>query len=261
VPVATTSYVYGGCIDVFILLDRIAVFNRTVKRYLKFNAYEVCFVLLIFSIAMEIPDDMGNMPSSVTVQLNSTENFTVWFLNNTPFAASKLGKTMLITIYIMRDFGGLMAQIILNLVSIYFLKAHFKKKINLMRRNTRVLSTVATTFAQGNQARRMSNVASDERISSMESKATLMVIIMCILSAVEHLLVLISYIYPLIDVGLTTFILYAISDFFWVLRRVFDFVLFFIFNSNFRKVCLSRFKISTTESYFFINFNLVTYSN
>jgi hypothetical protein len=263
VPLTTTNYVYSGCIDVFILLDRIATFNSKVKKLLKYNAYKVCFVLFIFSIAIEIPDDMGNMPSSVTVQLNSTENFTVWFLNNTPFAASKLGKTILITIYILRDFGGLMTQIILNLVSMYFLKAHLNKKMKITSRKTDVPgmsvtganfacasvigSTVQPMFTAGQSTnnikpkRETAAKSSEDRISSVETKATMMVIIICILSAIEHLLVLISYIYPLINVGLTTFILYSIANFFWVLRRFFDFALFYMFNNNFRKVCSKYF--------------------
>jgi hypothetical protein len=66
---------------------------------------------------------------------------------------------------------------------------------------------------------------------------------MCVVSTIEHGLMLAGSIYPYLYSNLTTFILFDLDNFFLGLKRVIDFAVFFVFNANFKKVCLKRLKM------------------
>jgi hypothetical protein len=79
VPVTTTSYVFGACIDIAIQLDRISTFSSRIKSCLKLSPYKACLIMFIVSVIIELPDYFGNMPNSSTSRINATKkNFNVW---------------------------------------------------------------------------------------------------------------------------------------------------------------------------------------
>jgi hypothetical protein len=67
-----------------------------------------------------------------------------------------------------------------------------------------------------------------------------MVIIMCFLSVSEHILFLTANIIPYFQFDLVTVVFFDLNNFFWVFKRCLDFAIFYLFNNNFKKVCLRR---------------------
>jgi hypothetical protein len=84
-------------------------------------------------------------------------------------------------------------------------------------------------------------------VSRADQKVTQMVIIMCVLTVIEHALVLTCSMYPLFNLNLTTFILYAVSCAFWSFKRILDVFVFLKFNCLFRQrfIKVLRMKKST----------------
>jgi hypothetical protein len=60
---------------------------------------------------------------------------------------------------------------------------------------------------------------------------------MCILTIMEHILVLLSTVYPYFNLNLLVFIFNEACNFFYPLKRCIDFVVFYCFNVKFKKVC------------------------
>jgi hypothetical protein len=244
VPIQTLCYVFGGLIDIFILLDRIATLSPRAKKLIeKLEPYKVCALLFLASVVIEIPDDLGNMPSSVSLALSATQYFTAWFLNNTPFATSRLGVVIFYIMYIVRDLGGLLAQIALNLISLCLLKAHSGKKKKIVAHgDTHANMSVtenASTLASTTHA---VNAQNSKRINHAEVKAVVMVGVICVVSAVEHMVTLITFMIPMFYVGFATFVMYRMLEFVYPIRCVLNVVLFYFFNLNFQKIVNAHFR-------------------
>jgi hypothetical protein len=71
-----------------------------------------------------------------------------------------------------------------------------------------------------------------------------MVFVMFFLSFSEHVLFIATNISAYIKFNLVTSTLFDLNDFFWLLKRVLDFFIFFFFNNNFKKVCLRHARLS-----------------
>jgi hypothetical protein len=220
-------------------------------NWIRAGPLKTCFLLLIASMVIEIPDYMGNMPGSATMQLSPTESFTVWFLNNTPFASTKFGSILLFVVYIVRDLGTLVTQIILNCVSFYLFKNHLKQKMQLTV-HARNLNTVHNngslsidTSSVRNQTAATVHITAaphGDRLSNAELKAVVMVAVICAVSSVEHLLTFVGFVFPIYNISFTTFVLYAVLQFSWLFRCLLDVALFYFFNLNFKRIVNGHFR-------------------
>ena len=223
VPLASLFYVISALLDKFILLDRISI----VKNCIKLGPYKICLVLFLVAVVIEIPDDLENMPFSASFPTSPNQTFIILFLNNT--AVLYLLQCSM-TVYFVRDLGGLIAQILLNLASVYLLKAHFNKRKRIMSRPGASTAPTAATNATSQSVRSTSVRSSRKNVSSAEANATVMVTVMCVVSAIQNLVTLLGYMYSIFNIGFTTFILYRCIELCWVTRCVVDILLFYAFN-------------------------------
>lgn len=252
VTVGNLSYFYSTVLDIVILVDRISNFKRKWRSLFVLDPYQMCAVCLLACLVFNIPIYLAFSPSSATSPIGPNETFTVWFVDVTPFQMSKVGTILLFIVNFTRDLVTMLIEIVLNIISVVLLKNYLSKKRRLtipsentvtkieMRRPTIfVRSTRRVTPADPLAVLRLK---STEQISSTDTKATMLVIIMSALTFAEHMLVLGSLFYNTFNFNLTVYVLYAVSNFFWVFKRSFQFFLFYKFNKKFRTVCFKYLK-------------------
>jgi hypothetical protein len=128
-PMVSVLSFFGSMIDIFILLDRIGNFNKRVQTWIKLPVYKTCVITFITCFLFNIPFFLNYCPASLTVMLNATTPFTIWYGAATPYFTQLLIGTVWMAFYlVVRDFGIMVAQLVLNLVSIVLLKRYLEKK-------------------------------------------------------------------------------------------------------------------------------------
>jgi hypothetical protein len=187
--ISSVFYFFGSMLDIVILVDRIANFNKKVKeRLTNLSPYKVGFIVLAVCIVVDTPAFIFYMPGKLVAQINATATFTVWFSTTTPLANTPIGAAFVYACYGLRDVGVMAIQIFLNLVSMFYLKQFLNKKKRMTEgglgvRNATVSQavksqnpvTITAGFKRDTKGRSVSAVSSRDHISSADQKATLMV--------------------------------------------------------------------------------------
>jgi hypothetical protein len=242
VNTANALYFYGSLIDILMILDRIAIFNKFVKSLIKLSPYIICCITFVVMVVVEGPGFLVLVISSESFKLNATTSYIVWYNKNSEFANSRAGTVLTYLVFIIRDVLLGIVQIILNFALVVCFKQYMSKKMAIHSGTTvaPINSTMNSTTGT-NAQRKTSDTAGGQtgRVSSADKRATVMCILMCILSMVEHLLVLASVLYPYFSSNLLiAFEIYSVSFLWQLLKRIADFFLLFFINKVFKKVCL-----------------------
>jgi hypothetical protein len=211
IPVNNLCYFYSGVLDIAILLDRISIFDQRVKKLMKLSPTTVCLISLAACFVVDFPYFLVYVPDSHRIHLanSTTTTFTVWFIRATSFATSETSMALMFVIYALRDVLVAFALVTLNAISIQMLKSHLKKRVN----------------------------KGGESGSRAERKATLMVVLMCVMTITGRLLLLVAIIYSHFYLNLVLSYLNVACNFTLTLIGLIDFFLFYFFNKNFKRVC------------------------
>jgi hypothetical protein len=223
-------------LGVIILLDRISFFNAHVKKFFQLSAYKISAIAFAACFLIDIPYYFVFVPDSETVRLSQTRTFTIWFSNTSPFAVSALGKALTFIVYGLRDFLVMIIEIAVNLVSVYMLKRYLNKKMKRHRSCIVEASTSAATTPKVTSTSINPSELRAELISKSDPRATLMAIIMYVLSVVNHIFMSACVVYPYFAFNLNVFILHLVSDIMQPAKCCLDFLLFFYFNKVCRRV-------------------------
>jgi hypothetical protein len=245
--VVNLSYFYSTVLDIIVLLDRIATFNKTVDsklRLVKTRSYRVCFAMLMVCAVVDLPYFLVFEPNEATVRLNETISFTVNFSNTTSFSRSQLGVIITFLVFALRDGVVMVFQITLNVVSMIMLKKLMRKRMRLLSVPTRSSKNFNVETPTPNP-RKTSKLGGRESLMSTtnsENSATVMVFIICALSVLVHLLQMVMIIYPYFNFNLTVFVLYLVGDGVLPLKACATFFIFF-FNKRFKRHFFRAFEI------------------
>lgn len=252
-PIISLSYFYGSVLDIIILLDRIATFDKRVKKIMNWPR-TMCLVSFIACLIINIPSYIQFDVILVDVKLNATTDLTFWFGGSSQFALSQIGRGLILFNIAFRDGFTLLVEIYLNIHSIILLKTYLarrKRILSVRNENASVMKTVinagANTMQTGNSTNQRKSSGfnlfrkksdSSKSRSSVDMHASVMVISMCFLSMTEHAISFANFLYPFFFTNLTTFILYTASNFFGPFKRLVGFFLFYFLNKIFKNVCL-----------------------
>lgn len=176
-------------------------------------------------------------------------NYTRWLVGVTGFASSELGKTILFVLYGFRDLFLMLIEIILNCVSFYYIRAFLSRKNHVVGRPVRTATNYQSSatnnqsvLANNNRPQKVVVVVAptDETsaTSRVELTAAIMALTMCVLSIVEHLMIVICNVYPLLVLNgpmANVLFLYWAGDFAIALKHSMNFLIFYAFNKNFKK--------------------------
>lgn len=284
-PISKGCYFYGGLLDIAILLDRIAFFNKRVKAFMtKISPTAMCSMALTFAVVIDCSYYFIWKPTSKTVMLNSTQAFTVWFTSNTEFANTKFGTLLTFAMFILTDAVIMVINLVLNMISAYYMRKHLGNKLRvtslrlkmspltkvtslakliqrgetIQAKNNINLSTMdscspetfpqlgvqpQTSRTEATEPLVVSNVrikrqkSASDQLASRNLKSTFMVIFMCVLSIVEHLIMITCNYYIFYSLNFSTFALSAVANFVMTFKHSFNFIIFYSFNTNFKRVC------------------------
>lgn len=240
------SYFYVSVLDIVILLDRIANFDKRFKTWFKLSPYTICIVIFVICALIDSPYYFVFMPGSFTAYLDRNTTFTIWFANTTPFAQSPVGRIVNFTLCAVRDGLVMIIHIVLNIISIHMLKNHLRKKKRITQGPGTLIGNV--TFLREHLTNSTEQVvvnkmSSKDAAAKADLNATLMVIIMCILSICAHVFTLTMILYSNLHFNLLVFILYFIGDFFLPLKAMLDFFLLLRFNKKFKQISCRLLKL------------------
>jgi hypothetical protein len=255
--VCNVSYFYGSLIDMCVLIDRIAILKSQVRNMIKLTPYKICMIAFVTVVVIDSPSYFVLTVTDEHFKLNSTTSYIVWYFKNSDFANTQLGIALTYMVYGIREGFVTLAQIFLNMASMYCFKQHMHKKTRLSIGAAANRTGPAVVLHMSEGKRNSNRVATSShhlsgfqstsisRISLAETRATVMCLVMCVLSLVEHVLVLTSVLYPFLDSNYFNLILIYNLAFQWqVYKRVADFFILFFMNSNFRNACLKFLRIN-----------------
>ena len=102
-PLLSIFYLNSNLLDSLIALERIITIcpARNIDKIIKFRYLWVC--LLLFSLIINIPNFFVTEPNCIEIVLNSKIKIENYFLQQSEFSISKLGKILIFLIYFVRD--------------------------------------------------------------------------------------------------------------------------------------------------------------
>jgi hypothetical protein len=248
-------YFFGNIIDVLMLFDRIAIFKKKIKTVLKIHPYKMCCLAFVCVVLVDSPFYFVLVVEPLPFKLNATSTFIVWSYTNSAFASSKLGTVLTYMVYAVRDVVVCLAQISLNLTLILSFKQYIDKRIALHGMTGVFLVSETNKIDTHRQAPTPINVrpskspkigvGQQSRVSSADKRATVMCILVCILSLIEHLLVFASVLYPYFSTNaFVSLLIFSVLGLWQILKRIADFFILFFVNKVFKKACVKFFRVN-----------------
>ena len=115
-PLLSIFYLNSNLLDSLIALERIITIYpiRTINKIIKSRYLWVG--LLLFSSIINIPNFFVTQPNCIEIVLNSKIKVMNYFLQQSDFSISKLGKILIFLIYFVIDVLTLLIKILLNIV-------------------------------------------------------------------------------------------------------------------------------------------------
>jgi hypothetical protein len=212
---------------------------------------EFNLIAFICFSALGLPYFFTIAPCSLTLNLNSTHAQTVWFTCHSSYGLSDAAQVYNYINVAIKDILPTLVEIALNIASVYFLKQYMNERAKLLSGGFGTQTAANTiqmqTFIKldnNTRANQDAKVAAPrEKVSKSDQKLTIMVAIMCVLSLLEHIFMNAANFYLYIGSDQVIFNLvvsvgFLASSF----KHGTNFVLFYIFNTKFRSVCIRFFK-------------------
>jgi hypothetical protein len=241
-PLVVTGYLFGTILDIYIILDRITAFNKKFGVFFKFTPRIMMAIALALSIVIQLPWFFDLAPVSVTVTLDTGVDYQIWFSGLTRYAVSEVGQIVLFVVYATRDVGSMAVEIVLNIVSIVYFKLYVNRKKRLVTNSG--ASTIHRVQSVAVQPSRVSGIQSRKakkgEVSRSDQKATVMCIVMCAVSIMEHVVHIMCNVYPYTPYFQQRVLLFLswMASMGFVVKHGLNFVLFIAFNNKFQKIFL-----------------------
>jgi hypothetical protein len=185
VNIGNFLYFFNSILNTFVLMDRIASIKPSLAKYVPLTPYKLSIIAGFFCFFIVLPFDFVFVPGKMTFKLNATETFTEIYTGTSDFSRTLFGVVITFAEYAIRDLLVLIIEIILNLVSMVLLKAHFNKKKSLIKSGAVLPSspTLETGATNGGTAKQKSANAKKHveyaanQITKADEKATVILLI------------------------------------------------------------------------------------
>lgn len=237
-PVVNVSYYFSTALDIIITMDRIALFVPKVKAINKINAFKLSAITFLICFAIDFPYFLTFEPNKLIIPLNSTYNFTFYINDLTPYAVTQAAQIISNIQFAVRDIIPVFSLVALNIASIVLLKLHLRKKAKLVKKKK--VGDISSSSNTGDEANKKA------KTSNADVKATIMVILISVLTAIQNFLLIAVLLYYRVTLfGFAGILLVFLVDFFYPFKCMCAFFIFYYFNNNFRKdfrVKVLRFK-------------------
>ena len=226
--IGPSLYMFGNILDIFISLERLSTVYRLANRITKLVEPLVnCSIFLFISFLI-------NLPSLLIFRIRTYDEFNNDFILE-PRTFTYCGQTeffhriysyplFIVYVFVMlfRDILTLIMEILVGSICIVY----YRKHQNRLRRLC------------GSEQMNNSTSIHIQRIEEGGQKLLKMTIWMSVLSIISHLIIFFTYLFPMISSYLlnsfNNFYLISLSVFFFGLKHLSNFLLFYLFNNNFR---------------------------
>lgn len=249
-PFVSVLLLYSSLLDICLILDRICKLEHSLSSFLKLPQAKLSLVLLFISCFVCIQYFFVFTPSYMDVNVSENQKLRLFIMVYTSFGTSTIRLVLNYFYYVLRDIALLILEIILNVWSIRLLKKHFSKKIQVLDGRSRTMTHTVThsvndnnstnleMSAVGGQSKNViskASVTTSKHLSRSEQNATMMVLVICILSTFEHLLFIIMVIFAnFIHVDASNYVS-ASAHIAVVVKHFANFPLLYFYNKVFKK--------------------------
>ena len=227
-PFLNVFVLFGSFLDICISLDRIFMFYPKLDIFSKFSHYKICLFLLVLSLVICSQYFFNSYPTYMDVNLNSTQVLRLYNWESTSFSQSLLAQALNYTNYVLRDIVLLIVEIVLNVMSILFLKKHLAKKTNVLE--TKRHSKPAEISESLNKAH-----ALNTNVNKAEQNATKMVVFICTLSVLEHLFFITMAVYFNYIRDDAVYMVATLCNLWIIIKHFSNFYLLYFYNKIFKK--------------------------
>ena len=228
IPFYNAFYLFNSLMDVFISLERLSIFLPKLKKLNSFSWKPTCLIMFFASVIINFPIFFIFDKASFSLKLNDIEVYKIWSFKLSDFAISVLGKVTQFLIYLVRDILTMGLEIFTNLITIVFMKKHFKTK-------KKVIPNIMDNEESS---------ALKKHISNAEKNLVQMVVIMCLLSILQHLFFIASTTYFSLYQNKISIYLSYVSYQITSIKHLSNFFIFILFNHIFRNSFRKLFKRS-----------------
>ena len=255
IPLSNLCFHYTGVIELAIILDRMKNFSLFVKRYFTFTPRAACLIFLAMCVLINILFAFNYKmqyagPYSYTDSHGNERVNDLYIILPTEMASSKVGVSVIIALFVVRDIFTLIVGIGLNVALVTQMKRYVRakeKRFNANRSPTNFTKTTAKTNINDNTIPMTSQEASGVKTADThETKAkklsrksernlSFMGITLCALSLISRLTIICCNTYFLLRTDYISLILVAISDTIIMLCPCCSFFVFYNFNNIFRR--------------------------
>ena len=245
VPLVNLCMCFAILMEIIISIERISQISLRFRHIVTYyKPRTIAIAIVIGCIIINLQYFFTEQPAYADLSLNSTTSFRIHFLRISSFSMSLSGIILNFSTYFFRDVVLLVVQCILAMISIFLLKKYFKNRKNLLihspspapqnseikhSHNSNNLTTNVTNNLQSN------SLTINKKIIKNDHKLTMMILIMSLLSVVEHFLFLAFVIFLTYFVSETAFLIATLAELYITFKHFLNFFLLFSFNNFFRK--------------------------
>jgi hypothetical protein len=122
--IVSTCYFYAGVLDILIILDRIFLITNKNGILSYLSTFKLCSILFLACLIINFPQFFIYEVVGIPINLSVSEARMFYFFMPNQFGRSSVGTILMYIVGFFRDFFTLASQIVLNIVSLYFLKRH-----------------------------------------------------------------------------------------------------------------------------------------
>ena len=222
IPFLSIFYLNGSLLEIFIVIERIVKVHpiESIKKLIKLKYFWI--FLFGLSIFINIPSYLVTAPGFVDIIINNTTLVRNYFNKPTEFSNTKFAQISSLLMYFVRDFITLVIKIGLNIASIILTKKYFNK-----------LSANSTAkFDGGNQ---ISITTKKTYMSTVDKNLTYIAVIMSVLSSLENVIFIISYVYLIINFNQFGLTVYFFSNFMFAIKHCSNLFILYFFNNLFKE--------------------------
>ena len=127
-PLLLSFYYLISLFEICILLERIKFFLPTrFKNLIVLNSDNFCYILLLYSLLINLPNYFVFVPSYVNVELENNSFYCIYFMSQTEFSHTTAFKAINYLFFAIRDVLTLLAKLILNIIAIILVKQYMLK--------------------------------------------------------------------------------------------------------------------------------------
>lgn len=221
-PLMANFLFVSAIFDIIIGFEQIALFKKNLKIFKKSHTHWVSTITIVVVFILHLPYTALYKRSNASLNFNNTTHI-VNYLGKTEFSSSLLGVVYLSLEFFIRDVLSMLILLVISIFSIFFMKKHFSRKLS--RYGNSVLRRNSIYY-----------VSFKKKLNRSDRKLTQMIVFKCFLSIIEHILLLFLWYSYNRKPDFVANVIKFVSNYFVTLKHSINFVTFYIFDANFKKL-------------------------